>query len=143
MIKTFRGMLADGDQTIIRLSTNRGMTGYRIKKFQVLPGTPGVADVEWVTKIFKVKQATVTGDVDFSGSSLLGAAFISDANSIAYTGYETIIFDTEIVNQDIFLTMFEISSTGSDCNYYLELEQLSLDLSEATVATLKDMRGTE
>jgi hypothetical protein len=28
-------------------------------------------------------------------------------------------------------------------NYYLELEQVKLDLNEATVATLKDMRGRE
>jgi hypothetical protein len=28
-------------------------------------------------------------------------------------------------------------------NYYIELEKVKLDLNEATVATLKDMRGRE
>ena len=30
---------------------------------------------------------------------------------------------------------------GKTMNYYIELEQVKLDLNEATVATLKDMRG--
>jgi hypothetical protein len=32
---------------------------------------------------------------------------------------------------------------SEDCNYYLELEQIKLDLNQSTVATLKDMRGRE
>ena len=36
MIKSFRGKLADGGQDTIRLGTNKGLTGYRIIKFQVI-----------------------------------------------------------------------------------------------------------
>jgi len=51
-----------------------------------------------------------------------------------------IIFDNVTFNQDIFITAIDIGA-AAECNYYLELEQFTLDLSEATVATLKDMRG--
>ena len=51
-----------------------------------------------------------------------------------------IIFDKEIFNQDIYITSKTI--TGSDeANYYIELEQVKLDLNENTVATLKDIRN--
>ena len=35
----------------------------------------------------------------------------------------------------------EISGTQQKMNYYIELEQVSLDLTENTVATLKDIRN--
>ena len=56
--------------------------------------------------------------------------------------YETVIFDNEIFNQDIYVTNYD-AATGESMNYYIELEVLNLDLAEATVATLKDMRGRE
>ena len=37
MIKTFRGKMSTGDTQRIRLSTNNGLTGYRIVKFNVMP----------------------------------------------------------------------------------------------------------
>jgi len=142
MIKTFRGLMIDGAQDTIVLHTNDGSTGYRVVKFQIIPTTPGAVDIEYVAKIFKVSQTSVNGTVDFSDNTLLGAAFISDANSIAYTGYETIIFDSEIFNQDIYVTVSQVSGSGVACNYYIELEQVPLDLNENTVATLKDIRNT-
>ena len=32
-VKSFKGKLADGEEKKIRLSTNKGLTGYKIKKF--------------------------------------------------------------------------------------------------------------
>ena len=43
-------------------------------------------------------------------------------------------------NQDIYITCY---STDNKINYYIELEQVPLSKDEATVATLKDMRGRE
>ena len=40
MKKTFRGQLAEDDVEKIRLSTNNGLTGYRIVKFELLPADP-------------------------------------------------------------------------------------------------------
>ena len=44
-------------------------------------------------------------------------------------------------NQDIFVTCDTGSTSGESCNYYIELEQIKLDLNENTVATLKDIRN--
>ena len=140
MIKTFRGMMLTAEQDRIRLSTKKGKIGYQIKTFQVITKTPGAADAEYVAKIFKISQSSVSGTVDFSDGNLLGVAFISDANSIAYTGYETIIFDQEVFNQDIYVTMHEVGGSDVGCNYYLELETTTLTDNAAAVSTLRDIR---
>ena len=41
-----------------------------------------------------------------------------------------------------YITLQDTQNAGGS-NYYIELEQIKLDLNEATVATLKDMRGRE
>ena len=145
MIKTFRGLLADGGQDTIRLSTRDGMMGYRIVKFQGFPQKPGTADYESTLQIWKVKQdpvLTSTPIVDFSNSRLLAALIYEGRPGSSSAGVlpDAVIFDDEIVNQDIFVTHTEANGSES-FNYYLELEQVKLDLGEATVATLKDMRG--
>jgi len=139
MIKTFRGLLGDGGADTIVLHTNDGSTGYRIVKFQVIPYAPGTAEVETVTKVYKVETAG-SATVDFSDQTLLGAAYYQDNASQTYVNSETIIFDREIFNQDIHLTTYATSGS-SPMNYYIELEQVKLDLSESTVATLKDIRN--
>ena len=53
---------------------------------------------------------------------------------------ESIIFDNEIFNQDIYITCKD--SDGQPCNYYLELEQIQLDDVQATTAILKNFRNT-
>jgi len=145
MIKTFRAKLADGEQDTIRLSTNDGLTGYKIKKFELMPTAPGVTSQESVMKLFTYEPATVTGTIDFDDVTLLGAAFLRSPASIGtasgYTSAIITVFDNVTFNQDIFITHDENSGSAA-CNYYLELEQVKLDLNEATVATLKDMRGS-
>ena len=139
MIKTFRGMIADGGQDKITLHTNDGATGYRVVKFQVLTNTPGVNSSEVIAKIYKVEQSTVTTTFDFSDQTLLGGVFFGIGSSGWYNA-STIIFDREIFNQDIYVTIKAVAGTDA-CNYYIELEQMKLDLNENTVATLKDIRN--
>ena len=141
MIKTFRGLLADGGQDTIRLSTNNGLTGYRIRKFQIMSQSPGGNTLEAVMKIFKYFQDTIDGVVDFSNGTLLGAATLKEHDNQTAPISIDVIFENEVFNQDIFVTYFDVSG-GVECNYYIELEQVSLDVGEAAVATLKDMRGT-
>jgi len=142
MIKTFRGLMATGAQDTIVLHTNDGATGYRIKKFQVIAQAPGDAAVDLIMKIWKVSQSTVptTGaTIDLSDNTLIAVAHYS-AHTTYYNQDITIIFDNEVFNQDIYVTLTD--NDGSDsCNYYIELEQVKLDLSESTVATLKDIRN--
>ena len=139
MIKTFRGLLVDGGQVTIRLSTNKGEIGYRIVKFQLMGNQPGAANGEHTMKLYTRKPDAVDAIVDFSDQTLLAASwFATDKDYQRST--EIIIFDNVKFNQDIFLTHSETVGSAS-CNYYVELEQVKLNENEATVATLKDMRA--
>ena len=141
MIKTFRGILADAEQEKIRLSTKKGKIGYKITKFQIIPKSPFEKDQESVVKIFKVSQSTVTDEIDFSDGNLLAAAIITNEN-IPGTGYMMpmqVIFEQEIFNQDIYITHRDQDASES-CNYYLELEVVSLTDNAAAVSTLRDIR---
>jgi len=140
MIKTFRGLMADGAQDTINLHTNNGKTGYRIVKFQLMGRTPGSMTIEAVVKIYTKLQSTIDHTVDFSDPTLLGAGYYIDNSSVVYGQWETVIFDNQIFNQDIFITHLD-NSGGEFINYYIELEQISLDLNEATVATLQSIRS--
>ena len=140
-IKTFRGQIADAAQDTILLHTNDGSTGYRVVKFDIISSAPGTDNEEAVVKIYKVPQASIDAVVNFSDQTLLGVAF-SAASANTYYSYGTpnIIFDREIFNQDIFVTYKAVLGSAS-MNYYIELEQVKLDLGENTVATLKDIRN--
>jgi len=145
MIKTFRGILADGGQDRIRLSTIKGKVGYRIVNYQIMPNTPLASNSEYVSKIYNHATGTADGTVDFSDSNLLGAAFTTDRAVGAAADFVTspviIIFDREIFNQDIYITNYEGTSSNK-LNYYLELEVIPLDDAGAEYTTLKDMRST-
>jgi len=141
MIKTYRGLLADGAQEKIPLSTKDGSVGYRIVKFQIMGIVHGEQDTEHTVKIYKTLQTTINNDVNFTDSDLLAAGYITEGQSIAYPVSTIIIFDIEIFNQDIFITAEDtIGSRG--INYYLELEQMKLDHTQNMSATLKAIRGS-
>jgi len=138
MIKSYRGLLADGGQDKIRLTTTDGRTGYRVVKFQMMSSTPGLATTEQVTKIFKSEQTTIDGIVNFSDSDLLGASYWS-IEGTSQRGFQTIIFDQEIFNQDIYVTYKAVVGTDSN-SYYIELEQIKLSSAQAEVLIVKDLR---
>jgi len=141
MIKTFRGLLADGAQERITLHTNDGKTGYRIVKLDIM-GITENENYEASIKVFSILQSLpVTTTIDFSDSTLLAAALYHDYSLPATPARQTIIFDNIVFNQDIFITYAEVTGSGPNLNYYLELEQISLDLNEATVATLQSIRN--
>ena len=138
-IKTFRGLLSDQAQDTIVLHTNDGSTGYKIVKFELMPLEPGISSAENVVKVYKIEQTVINGDINFNDNTLLAAGYYqSEASS--YTDWQQIVFDNEVFNQDIFVTNFD-ARTGEGINYYLELEQVKLDLNSNTVATLKDLRN--
>ena len=144
-IKTFRGLMADGAQDTIHLHTNDGSTGYRILKFQIFPNKPGTAEIESTCMIFKTEQASVSttlATVDFSDQTLLGVAYIAEGSATdqGQVSLDTVVFDNEIFNQDIFIT-HTATKVSESVNYYIELEQIKLDLNQNTVATLKDIRN--
>jgi len=147
-IKTFKGLIADGVVDIISLHTNNGSMGYRITKFNLITNNPGGANAEHVVKLFTVPQP-LWGDtpaddnkIDFSNQELLGVGLATNA-ATGYTSFynERIIFDNMIFNQDIYVCHHENHSSEA-VNYYIELEQVKLDLNENTVATLTDIRNS-
>ena len=142
-IISFRGLLADGGIETLPLKTNNGLTGYRIVKFQAVPKQPMTLDQENVIKIYKTEQTTTDGNVDFSDNRLLGVCLCKYSNDAAIPAIgQSIIFDGEKFNQDIYVTHEDVGAGNRPCNFYIELEQMTLSLDEQTVATLKDIRNT-
>jgi hypothetical protein len=138
-MKSFRGKLANDSKERIRLQTKNGLTGYRIKQFRLVGTAPGVAgSAESVAKVYSVDQLLIDGLVDFSDNTLLAVALWS-SSSDSWLSYDTVIFDNVIFNQDIYVTFTDEQGNISG-NYYLELEQMPLDINESTVATLKDLK---
>ncbi len=146
MIKSFRGLLADGAVERIRLGTIQGLTGYKIHKFQLMPYVfgAGSGELESIVKIFSRKQTTADEFIDFSNPLLLGAAIIN--NNTAADDVPTVltsVFDHVTFNQDIYVTHKNQHGDLAAVSWYLELETVKLQKDEAAVATLKDMRGRE
>ena len=142
MIKTFRGMLQDGTQDRIRLSTIQGKVGYQITKMQIMPYDPTGDVLEVVIKIYKESQSSIDDKIDFTDSKLLAAAYIEnhDDPSAAFGDFTSaVIFDNEIINQDIYITS-AADSASSGVSYYLELEIIPLTELGAEYTTVKDLR---
>ena len=134
-------MLAPGTQEKIRLKTNNGKTGYKITNFQVISNQPGSADYESVVKITKIEDPTVVATIDFTDSKLMAVAYYKgklSANEPATT--DTIIFDNEMTNQDIFINVSDAASGTVPCNYYIELEAMELSDIQSTEITLRNIR---
>jgi len=142
-IKTFRGLIADAAQDTIVLHTNDGSTGYRIVKFQIMVTEPGEQSSEHTLKIFTISQtlASINNTIDFSDQTLLGVGWLGFGASTGPTNIIVTIFDNNVFNQDIYITCSDVGGFAKPCNYYIELEQVKLDLNENTVATLKDIRN--
>jgi len=136
---TYRGILDEGLEERIKLSTLNGKTGYQITKFQVISNTPGVAEYETTVKIYSKPQGSGSTSIDFSESDLLAVAYVEDHPSAAYPTAETVIFDNSVFNQDIYVNTASVTGTVK-INYYIELEKMTLSDLQATQLTLKSLR---
>ena len=143
-IKSFRGNIADDGIDTIVLHTNDGSTGYRMVRFEVM-ADDFTKDSNAVVLVNKVKPATASSTIDFNNQVLLAAAFYSKSDTPHNHPEDmNVIFDSEIFNQDIYISYKNVlTSNPPNINYYIELEQIKLDLNENTVATLKDIRNIE
>ena len=138
-IKTYKGKIAMDVETKIHLSTNDGLTGYRINQFKIMSSQPGVASHELVGKVRLTADPNVGPVVDFNDTDLLAAVFQQDLE----VGNDVIIFDKETFNQDIFVQIGSASGSTVPANFYLELEQFKLDLNTSTYHTLKSIRSSK
>ena len=140
-MKSFKAKIASGGIDTLSLHTNDGSTGYRIKKLELMAENYANA-TEVVLKIYSVPQESVTNTIDFSDNTLLAAAFLDNPTAAHnYPVGPSVIFDNITFNQDVYITAIDNSGSARDSNYYIELEQVKLNLDENTVATLKDIRN--
>jgi hypothetical protein len=135
---SFKGKLDDGEIETITLHTINGKTGYRITKFQIFPETPNV-NQESLVCIFKKPQTAAASTVDFSDSTLLASGLYVARESNLTQDLE-VVFDNEVVNQDIYITHTEGESTRA-INYYMELEVMAISDIQSTQLTLKSLRS--
>ncbi len=138
-IKSFRGRMKNDTVDRIRLSTTQGKVGYRIHKFQGMPHN-GSTDLEAVMKIYKLPQESATTDIDFGDPTLMASMIMIQDDSHENWSEPVVIFDNEVVNQDIYVTL-KCHDKSGDANYYVELELMSLNDNQQAVATLKDIRA--
>jgi len=140
-MKSFKGKIEDGGQDTVSLHTNDGSIGYRIVKLDIMSANPSAGTGEHIVKIFSIKQASVTGTVDFADQTLLAAATLKTNSSTGNPEtIQQVIFDNMTFNQDIYVTAIDVNDSNA-INYYIELEQFKLDLNQNTMATLKDIRN--
>ena len=139
-IISIRGQVTESGQVTIPIATIDGMQGYVIRKFEVMSTDPNES-IESAIKIYAVEQTTVDQIVDFSDQSLLGVCLIWQSTAQADVHESSVIFDNVTFNQDIFITNKAIAPSTATLNYHIEIEKRSLDISEQTVATLKDIRN--
>ena len=139
-IKSFRGLIAHQAIDKISLSTNNGSVGYKIVKFEIMPEKPMTEESEHVVKVYSIPQTATSGTIDYSDNTLLAAGFTEGNPATPYVTFKTEFFDNTTFNQDVYVTC-ESGVGDKPVNYYIELEMIRLDLTENTVATLKDIRN--
>ena len=141
-IISYKGRIAMGLQDRINLRTLKGKVGYRITKFETISAAPGTTNQEFIAKIFKTDQTGSIGNaVDFTDSDLLAVNYNVDKHNTDVAPNQTIIFDNEVFNQNIFISITDPSGETTECNYYIELEVMSLNDVETTMLTLKSIRS--
>ena len=134
-IKTFRGKLIDHTMDRISLQGGESDIGYRLVKFQVM-GKDENQDYETTIQIFKTKPeftTTKTQQVDFTDDTLLAACFYNDSTSGGEEAAQTIMFDKEVINQDLYITMDGSQTSNATINYYLEFEEVKMSNGEQAV----------
>jgi hypothetical protein len=141
-IISYKGLMADSSQDTIILHTNDGKTGYKIVKFELMSNNPAAVDQESVVQIWTVEQTgTPSLLINFSDVTLLAAGFMEGGGTHTALTNETVVFDNVVFNQDIYITHQD--QQGGLCNYYLELEQVSLTEDQALVAIVKNLRNEQ
>ena len=142
MIKSYRGLIADGGQDTINLHTNDGKTGYKIVKMQLIGEQPGTTNIEATVKVFSVPQTTVTNNIDFSDNTLLAAGHHAKGNNTSEVVSDIVVFDNITFTQDIYVTAID-PQASEPVNYYIELEQVKLTEDQALVAIVKNLRNEQ
>lgn len=136
-------MLAIGTTQEIRLKTLKGKVGYKITKFQTISNRPGGADTTTITTIMNKANGVDDGiaTIDLSNPSIMAVSYSMTGSSTTETSHETIVIDSAITNQNMFITAGDPDGGTVAVNYYIELETMALNDTQATQLTLKALRN--
>ena len=126
-VHSFRGLLADGGQDEINLERQNLNVAYRINKFEVM-GPDANTTIESSIKIYREKQSSVDGTINFSDPDLLAAAIYTQPSNQVYPLNINIVFDNTLFSRNIYVTHTETNASES-CNYYIELEEVPVSAS--------------
>jgi len=147
-VHSFRGLLADGAQDKIPIQGSVGAIAWRIAKLEVIPELPGtLGGQESTIMIWREEQtsvSTTTATVNFNDNELLGVAYWNASDSPQYAQSVTVIFDNALFARNIYVTHTDThSSPGSNnCNYYVELEEVTLSTAGKAQLALAAARRT-
>ena len=141
-MKTFRGLMTDGDVRQIRLKTIDGSTGYRMKDFRLMAFAPGADNYESIVKVYSVPQTTATAEIDFGDATIIGAGFFTGDTTQQTMKWDTTIVTDAIFNQDIYVTYNDLQGSDAQMNFHLELEVVDLRDNENEYITLRDIKAT-
>ena len=135
--KSFKRMLINGAQDKIYLSGGESDIGYRITKLSLISKTPGaVAETEGVIKVFREKQTSIDAVIDFTDDILLAAAAYQDHDGSSYPSSIDIVFDDQVINQDIYITWY-CTDNDIPMNYLIHLEEVKMSGSEQAVVNFE------
>jgi len=124
-VHSFRGLLKDSAQDEINIEGSVGAIAWRVTKFQIMDGAPGTLNTENVIKIYREEQSTPDGVINFTDDELLGAA-VWVFNTALTTSHSAVIFDNSLFVRNIWVTHREVSGNAFACNYYIELEEVTV-----------------
>ena len=132
MIKTFRAKMAEDEQVKIPISGGDPAIGFRIHSLKGIPVDCTGGSNEAVIKVYRIEQTSIDEQVDLNDDQLLGVFFfLRDQGVVAITS-ESVIFDRETINQDIYVTYAD-SQTSTGFNFMLELEEVKMSGAEQAV----------
>jgi len=141
-VHSFRGLLADGEQTVIDIEGSVGAIVWRITKFELMSNTPGLGDDhEAVIKIYREEQTTLNATVDFSQGELLAVGYWQDTVSAATGGILNVIFDNAIFVRNVWVSLVDVGGNNA-CNYYIELEEVTISAAGKAQLVLAAARRT-
>jgi len=140
-IITYKGQLPIDVEEKLHLSTNDGLTGYRLKKFQIMSSDPGNGSHELVGKIRLTADDNVGPTVNLSDPDVIAVCYHTDLGNANVATSDSIILDKETFNQDIFVQIGDATGGTSPANFYVEMEKFPLDLNTSTYHTLKNIRS--
>jgi len=132
-IHSFRGTISNeqtgsnsGGQDKIRIEGATGDRAWRITKFQTTLTNFGQITVESVVKIYRERQTSFDGVVNFTDDELLASNCFSYNTSANLAGDRSIIiFDNALFVRNIYVTS-KNSSADENINYYIELEEVKV-----------------